>query len=190
MWNSATSTDSNGKMSFRTSLPLSKPREFPFAAADGQMGAIMKMYREWQLSGDDNFLKDHWVSVKKALSFAWIPHGWDSDRDGVMEGCQHNTMDVEYYRPNPQMQLWYLGALKAAGEMANYLGDKKFAAECARIFSSGSKWTDNNLYNGKYYVQQIRPPGRIENINPSLIVGMGSSNFLNPEFQLGNGLPG
>lgn len=181
------STDSNGKMSFRTSLPLTKPRAFPFAAADGQMGAIMKMYREWQLSGDDNFLKEHWMAVKKTLSFAWIPHGWDGDRDGVMEGCQHNTMDVEYYGPNPQMQLWYLGALKAAEAMSNYLGDKKFAAECSRIFSSGSEWTDKNLFTGEYYIQDIWPPGKIENINPSLIVGMGSTNFSDPEFQLGKG---
>ncbi|MEO8766211.1 MAG: GH116 family glycosyl-hydrolase [Ginsengibacter sp.] len=181
------STDSSGKMSFRTSLPLTKARGFPFAAADGQMGAIMKMYREWQLSGDDNFLKIRWPAIKKALSFAWIPHGWDSDSDGVMEGCQHNTMDVEYYGPNPQMQLWYLGALKAAETMANYLGDKRYAAKCTRIFSAGSKWTDKNLFNGEYYVQDIRPPGKIENINPALVVGMGSSNFSNPEFQLGNG---
>ncbi len=181
------STDTTGKMSFRTVLPLSKPQKFPYAAADGQMGAIMKMYREWQLSGDDAFLKTHWSAVKSALSFACMPKGWDSDSNGVMEGCQHNTMDVEYYGPNPQMQFWYLGALKAAEAMADYLGDKKFAAKCARIFSSGSSWTDNHLFNGEYYVQQIRAPGKIENINPALIVGMGSKNFSNPEFQLGNG---
>ena len=40
------------------------------------------------------------------------------DVDGVMEGVQHNTMDVEYFGPNPQMQIWYLGALKAAEKMA------------------------------------------------------------------------
>ena len=107
--------------------------------------------------------------------------------DGVMEGCQHNTMDVEYYGPNPQMQFWYLGALKAAEAMAVYLDDKTFAAKCARIFSSGSKWTDKNLFNGEYYIQQIRPPGKIENINPALSWVWEAKNFSNPEFQLGNG---
>ncbi len=181
------STDSTGKMSFRTSLPLTKAMEVPYAAADGQMGAIMKMYREWQLSGDDSFLKQHWDAVKRALSFAWIPHGWDSNQDGVMEGCQHNTMDVEYYGPNPQMQLWYLGALKAAEVMGHYLNDTSFAKKCNHIFSSGSKWTDMNLFNGEYYIQDIRPPGKIESINPALIVGMGSNNFTDPEYQLGEG---
>ncbi len=37
-------------------------------------------------TGDDAFLKSVWPGVKKALSFAWIPNGWDADKDGVMEG--------------------------------------------------------------------------------------------------------
>ncbi len=180
------STDSNGLMSFRTNLPIGAKR-WGKAAADGQMGTIMKMYRDWQLSGDDAFLKHYWPMVKKALAFCWIKNGWDSDADGVMEGCQHNTMDVEYYGPNPQMQLWYLGALRAAEEMAKYLGDKEFANKCRKLFESGSAWTDQHLFNGEYYVQDIRPPGSLDNINPSLQVGMGSSDLTNPDFQLGKG---
>ena len=61
------------------------------------------------------------------MEFCWIEGGWDGDRDGVMEGAQHNTMDVEYFGPNPQMGLWYLGALRAAREMALHLGDDAFA---------------------------------------------------------------
>ena len=60
-----------------------------------------------------NFCEGSIPKVKKALSFAWIPRGWDANRDGVMEGCQHNTMDIEYYGPNPEIGFWYLGALKA-----------------------------------------------------------------------------
>lgn len=71
----------------------------------------MKFYRDWHLSGDDSFLKNDWVQVKKAISYAWIKGGWDGNQDGVMEGSQHNTMDVNYFGPNPQMQFWYFGAL-------------------------------------------------------------------------------
>ena len=50
-------TELNGMMNFRVKLPLKEFKEYGIAAADGQMGCIMKMYRDWQLSGDDAFLK-------------------------------------------------------------------------------------------------------------------------------------
>ncbi|MFA7160079.1 MAG: GH116 family glycosyl-hydrolase [Kiritimatiellia bacterium] len=150
-------TDRRGKMSFRVNLPVSRAREFGKAAADGQMGCIMKVYREWQLSGDDLFLRKLWPKVRKALAFCWIKGGWDADADGVMEGCQHNTMDVEYFGPNPQMQGWYLGALRAASEMAFHLRDFGFAEKCRRLFMRGSKWMDGRLFNGEYYEHQSGP---------------------------------
>ena len=182
------STDSMGLMSFRAELPLETAKKSGKAAADGQMGTILKFYREWQLSGDDNFLKKNWASVKKALAFAWIKGGWDSNVDGVMEGCQHNTMDVEYYGPNPQMEFWYLGALRAGEEMAKYLGDKEFATKCRKLFESGSAWTDANLFNGEYYIQEIRPPMLAADIYPGLRIGMGSSDLSNPRFSVGERL--
>jgi len=87
-------TNDDGRMSFRVSLPLGCDAEFPVAAADGQMGCILKAYREWQLLGDDAWLRTLWPQVKRALAYAWVPGGWDADQDGVMEGCQHNTLDV------------------------------------------------------------------------------------------------
>ena len=110
--------DSTGLMAFRVSLPFDKKTNWKVAAADGQMGTIMKTYREWQLSGDNDFLKKIYPGIKKALSFAWVPEGWDANKDGVMEGCQHNTMDIEYFGPNPEIEFWYLGALKAAAAMS------------------------------------------------------------------------
>lgn len=180
-------SSSDGSMSFRASLPLSQANEMKISAADGQMGTIMKFYREWQLSGDDQFLKENWPKVKKALAFAWVKGGWDEDVDGVMEGCQHNTMDVEYYGPNPQMEFWYLGALRAGEEMAKYLKDDDFAEKCHRLFKSGSAWTDANLFNGEYYIQEIRPPKSVDDIYPKLRAGMGTKNLSNPDFQLGKG---
>lgn len=179
--------DKEGLMSFRASLPLSIASSSKIAAADGQMGCILKMYREWQLSGDNEFLKSNWPNVKKALAFAWIKGGWDANQDGVMEGCQHNTMDVEYYGPNPQMEFWYLGALRAAQEMARFMKDKEFETKCATLFRNGSKWTDENLFNGEYYIQKIVPPASTNDIAKGLKAGMGSADLANPDFQLGEG---
>jgi len=180
-------THASGLMSFRVDLPLDNAQGRSVAAADGQMGTIMKMYRDWQLSGDDEQLQRLWPNVKKALSFCWIEGGWDGDIDGVMEGCQHNTMDVEYYGPNPQMQFWYLGALRAAEEMARYLGEKGFADNCSALFSHGSRWTDEHLFNGEYYEHKVMPPDSPGSIAPGLTVGMGASDFTNPDYQLARG---
>ena len=162
-------TNAEGAMRFRAKLPLplnSADSKF-LAAADGQMGCIMKIYRDWKLCGDDAFLLKLWPKVKAALGFAWLPGGWDADQDGVMEGCQHNTMDVDYYGPNPQMQGWYLGALKSATRMAQHLtatrhaDDADFAATCESLYQRGRAWTDQELFNGEYYEQRIAVPAKI-----------------------------
>lgn len=180
-------TNTDGLMSFRVRLPKENTKAFGLAAADGQMGAIMKMYRDWQLSGDNEMLKRLYPNVKKALQFCWIPGGWDADTDGVMEGIQHNTMDVEYYGPNPQMGIWYLGALRSVAAMATQVGDKNFAKDCLALYSNGRKWIDSNLFNGEYYIHKIQIPDNIENINPSLVIGMGGDDKLEPDYQLGEG---
>ena len=179
-------THPSGLMSFRVKLPLDNIPEFSKVAADGQMGCLIKLYREWQLSGDDNFLKELYPKAVSALSYAWKKGGWDSDQDGVMEGVQHNTMDVEYYGPNPQMTVWYLGALRAMEEMALYMKDKEMAAKCRKLFLSGSKWTDENLFNGEYYIHKIIVPKK-EDIPEEQLVGMGSADYGNPDYQLGEG---
>jgi uncharacterized protein (DUF608 family) len=125
--------------------------------------------------------------VRKAVEFCWIPGGWDADRDGVMEGCQHNTMDVEYYGPNPQMGLWYLGALRAAEEMARHLGEAGFAAECRRLFDGGSRWMDAHLWNGEYYEHRVVPPKSRDDVAAGLLVGMGSADLAKPDYQLAAG---
>lgn len=172
-------TRDNGGMAFRAALPLIVDQTGG-TAADGQMGTIMKMYRDWQLSGDTEFLKKSWPNVKNALSFAWLENSWDANADGVMEGSQHNTMDVNYSGPNPQMQFWYLGALKAAEKMALALEDETFAKKCAAIFQSGSKWTDKNLFNGEYYEHKVLDPETREEITDFSAPNM-------PRYQLAKG---
>ena len=179
----AYATDQQGMMSFRVYLPLRNAQEWRYAAADGQMGSLIRLYRDWKLSGDHEFLISLWPHARRALEFCWIPGGWDADKDGVMEGCQHNTMDVEYYGPNPQMEMWYLGALRACEEMAIYLGEKEFAETCRNLFERGSAWTDSNLFNGEYYEHHLQVPDKPEDIAPVLFVGLGSTT----NFQLGNG---
>lgn len=174
-------TKDNGQMNFRVSLPLQNGKDGYWSAADGQMGCVMKMYREWQLSGDNAFLKNNWAQLKKVLSYAWVKDGWDGNQDGVMEGAQGNTMDVSYYGPNPQMGFWYTGALRAAEKMADAVNDKAFGKKCKSLFLKGSKWMDDNLFNGEYYEQRITDPATHQYLD------MNSEKTVVPKFQLGRG---
>jgi non-lysosomal glucosylceramidase len=181
-------TDPDGAMSFRVLLPLEKAQQYGVAAADGQFGCVLKLFREWQLSGDDQWLEKLWPACRRSLEFAWIKGGWDADRDGLAEGTQHNTMDVEYYGPNPEVQSWYLGALAAAAQMAKTVGDDEFASICRDLLRSGAAATEAQLWNGRYYQQKIIPPGDFSAIAPHLRhPNMGAQDSADPEFQIGDG---
>jgi non-lysosomal glucosylceramidase len=179
------SMDDAGAMHFRQYLPDGKQRS-GYAAADGQMGQIIHAYLDWSLSGDQAWLEQNWPRIKKALEFAWVPGGWDANRDGVLEGVQHNTYDAEFYGPNPMCGVYYLGALRAGEEMARSVGDTASAVEYRRLFENGRQWIDGNLFNGEYYTQKVRGFSK-ENIAPNLRSNMGAEDTESPEYQVGDG---
>jgi uncharacterized protein (DUF608 family) len=179
------SMDDAGAIHFRQMLPDGKARS-GFAAADGQMGQIMHAWLDWKIGGDDALLRATWPRAKKALEFAWVPGGWDGNKDGVMEGVQHNTYDVEFYGPNPMCGIYYLGGLRAGEEMARAAGDTASAETYRKLFEQGSRWIDTNLFNGEYYIQQIKG-FRNDEIANNLRSDMGSENTETPEYQLGAG---
>lgn len=181
-------TNDRGLMAFRVHLPLATHAQYQgSAAADGQMGCVVRAYRDWKLSGDDDFLREIFPGLRRAIEFCWIEKGWDADRDGVMEGCQHNTMDVEYFGPNPQMTIWYLAALRSASAMARHLGENTFADTCDDLAARGSKWIDKHLFNGDYYEHKIVPVKSWDDVAPGLKCGMGTANLADPDLQIGPG---
>ncbi len=177
--------DDAGAIRFRETLPTGTGL-FGFAAADGQMGQIMKVYLDWRLSGDSAWLEQMWPRTRKALEFAWIAKGWDPDRTGVLQGPQHNTYDVEFYGPNPLCGIYYLGALRACEVMATAMHDDDFARQCRALFEKGSQWIDANLFNGEFYVQHVRGFHKDE-IAKTIVGDMGSENSEHPEYQAGAG---
>ncbi|MBN1909377.1 MAG: hypothetical protein JW818_06540 [Pirellulales bacterium] len=123
-----------------------------FWAGDAQAGTILKAYREHQASGDDTFLRRNWPRIRKAMEFLIKE---DRDENGVLEGMQHNTYDLNYYGPNTMVGSLYLGALRAAEEMATLMGDDAFAKRCRTLFERGSKWSVDNLFNGEFFIQKV-----------------------------------
>lgn len=148
----------DGAMNFRMPLPAGRPPEKIRICLDGQMGTVLKTFREWRLSGDTDWLRGHWDDVRKVLEYAWSPdnpHGWDADRDGTLEGRQHNTLDMELFGPSGWLQGMYLAALKAASIMADALGYEDESAEYNGLFERGRRGTAEELFNGRWFIQKI-----------------------------------
>lgn len=146
-------TDGEGKMTFRTQRVFGQPSWGHHPAADGQNGTIIRLYREWKLTGDDEFLRELWPAAARAMDFAF--EYWDSDKDCVLDSQQHNTYDIEFYGPNSLCNSMFFAALKAAAEMAQYVGDSARAERYREAFEQGSRRMDELLWNGEYYVQRL-----------------------------------
>jgi non-lysosomal glucosylceramidase len=148
----------DGAMSFRLMLPLGRERYNFRPCVDGQMGGVIKAWREYLICGDIDWLRSHWKAIKKSIEFAWSStneDGWDRDQDGVMEGRQHHTMDMELFGPNSWLNGFYLAALLAGSHIAEILGYSKESKLYKEIYEKGRQWTNENLFNGNYFYQKI-----------------------------------
>ena len=108
-----------------------------------------------------------------------------------MEGCQHNTMDVEYYGPNPQMDR--LVSRRPAGRR----GDGPIPRArpllpdtCRRLFERGRQWTDEHLFNGEYYEQRDPSAPERSGYRGGPEAGHGRDGCRQPRLPIGFGLPG
>jgi len=152
------STTPDGKMAFRMILPLGSGISDFRACLDGQMGSVVKCYREWKLSGNNDWLRENWSNIKSIMEYAWSdknPDYWDFNKDGVLEGRQHHTLDMELFGPSSWLEGMYLLALKCASEMASFVGEEDKAKEYTEIFEKGKHWTKENLFNGEYFIHKV-----------------------------------
>lgn len=149
----------DGSMAFRCDVPAGSATTTSFSlfpCVDGQMGNIVQAYRDWQLSGDEGFLRDIWPSVKRALEYAWDgAECWDLKKTGLIVGRQHNTYDIEFYGPNAMLSGLYLAALRAAEEMARHLGEDEAAAEYLAVYQRGRAAFESELWNGSHFIQRV-----------------------------------
>jgi uncharacterized protein (DUF608 family) len=144
-----------GHQMFRSALPI-RPVEHDFhAAADGQLGGIMKVHRDWRISGDTEWLRRLWPKVRKSLDFCI--QTWDPQLKGIVEEPHHNTYDIEFWGPNGMCTSFYLGALHAAVAMGEALGED--VTRYRDLIAKGTTFTEKDLWNGEYFVQKIQWEG-------------------------------
>lgn len=149
------SQNETGHQVFRSALPIRPQQHDFYAAADGQLGGIMKVYREWRISGDTAWLRSLWPAVKRSLDYCI--ETWDPRHEGMVEEPHHNTYDIELWGPDGFCTSFYLGALQAAILMGHALGDE--IPLYSELMLRGTKNAESRLFNGEYFVQRIQWKG-------------------------------
>ena len=152
-----------GHQAFRASLPIGEVAHDGHAAADGQLGGIMKLYRDWRISGDTQWLRSLWPLIKKSI--AYCIGKWDPDERGVLMECHHNTYDIEFWGADIMCSSIYLGALLAASSMAEALDDAD-ASYYFDLYDKGRVFCETELFNGAFFVQKIAASGLRVNPKP------------------------
>ena len=149
------SQNDDGHQTFRSALPIRPVAHGFHAASDGQLGGIMKLYRDWRISGDTEWLKKMYPQAKASLDYGI--RTWDPRHRGTLEEPHHNTYDIEFWGPDGMCTSFYLGALQAAIEMGKVTGDDVTLYE--EILAKGKDVMEKELYNGEYFFQKIQTAG-------------------------------
>ncbi len=149
------SQNKEGHQNFRSVLPI-QPADHTFhSAADGQLGGIMKVYRDWRISGDNEWLKKIFPMVKTSMDYCI--RTWDPRSKGVIEEPHHNTYDIEFWGPDGMHTSFYIGALTAFAAMGDYL--QKDVSKYKQLAANGKKIMETELYDGEYFIQKIKVEG-------------------------------
>jgi len=179
--------DETGHQAFRSYLPIRKTRHDFFAASDGQLGGIIKLYRDWRISGDNEWLKKMWPQAVKSLDYCI--NQWDPEHEGIIKKPHHNTYDNEFWGPDGMSMSFYLGALIAAREMGKSTGEN--CSEYERLYELGKNYLENDLYNGEYFYHKILWDESDPELNNKRLILSEDTKALikkeGPKYQCGNG---
>jgi uncharacterized protein (DUF608 family) len=153
------SMDDDGYVTFRSTLPdgpapdASTRTAWNHPAADGQLGGILKVYRDWQISGDTEWMKSLYPRARTSLEFGI--NCWDPKRVGALFEPHHNTYDIEFWGAEPMCTTIYIGALSAFAAMAKALGNIDDEKAYRELAEKGARYMNEHLFNGEYYQQQV-----------------------------------
>ena len=151
------SMDERGHVTFRGAIPDGPVDHSFHAASDGQLGGIMKLFRDWQISGDTDWLKRMYPLARRSLEYGI--RTWDPDRKGALFEPHHNTYDIEFWGAEPMCTSIYIGALSAMAQMATALGEPEDARHYSELAQASARYMDEHLFNGEYYQQHVQYEG-------------------------------
>ncbi len=114
----------------------------------------MKVYRDWQISGDTDWLKKMYPLAKRSLDYCI--GAWDPDHKGGLFEPHHNTYDIWFWGPDGMCTSIYLGALSAMAQMAKAVGQPADAGYYAELAEKCARFMEEQLFNGEYYEQKVQ----------------------------------
>jgi uncharacterized protein (DUF608 family) len=181
----------DGHQDFRAAQPIRPTPHNFYAAADGQLGGIMKVYRDWRISGDTFWLRGLWPKIRASLDYCI--RTWDPRNRGWLEEPHHNTYDIEFWGPDALCTGIYLGALRASLLMGHALHDD--VTHYAELLKKGVARVETELFNGEYFFQRVQwhdllahfpddSKGFVQNYTPEALA---LANQEGPRYQYGDG---
>jgi uncharacterized protein (DUF608 family) len=187
------SQNEEGHQTFRANLPISEPQHTFYAASDGQLGGIMKVYREWRIGGNTEWMKNLFPYVKKSLDYCI--ETWDPKHKGCVEEPHHNTYDIEFWGPDGMCTSFYLGALTAMIEMSKAVNEPY--SDYESLLKNGKALMETELYDGEYFIQKVvweglKAPSPVELAKTSLNINYSAEALElmkkeGPKYQYGKG---
>jgi uncharacterized protein (DUF608 family) len=160
--------DTQGHQNFRATLPIHPVSHEFHSAADGQLGGIMKVHRDWRISGDNEWMKKMYPMVKVSMDYCIST--WDPRHLGAVEEPHHNTYDIEFWGPDGMHGSFYIGALQAIMRMGEFLG--KDVSTYRELWVKARTTMETELYDGEYFIQKIKVEGLTAK-NPAAVKSFG-----------------
>jgi uncharacterized protein (DUF608 family) len=120
---------------------------------------VQMVYQLYLRTGNRDQLARFYESCKQAIRFQYT---LDDDGCGLVHDQSH-ALPTEAWPANQFYDIWpwqgtssyvagiWLATLSAGAEMANVMGDRTFAADCANRLGKAKGAFEANLWNGSYY---------------------------------------
>ena len=144
--------NTEGHQAFRAGLPIRPIHHNFHSACDGQLGGIIKVYRDWRISGDTDWIRSLYPQIRQSMDYCI--RTWDPDEVGALVEPHHNTYDIEFWGPDGMCTSFYAGALAAIVEIGGFL--KQDVKRYKALLAKSKAYMTGNLWNGEYFYQQVR----------------------------------
>lgn len=133
-------------------------------ALDGELGTLLKLYREYLITGDKRTIESLLPYAVKVLRHILRYH--DPEGEGIIRGEQPNTYDTHLYGSNTFIGTLYLATLKAMENILTEFNypDINLIEECRKRYELGREKYIQKCWNEEYFINLYDAP----NVGPEV----------------------